>query len=173
MTNHDTGFSYSASPDARVLILGSMPSRKSLAEQQYYAHPRNAFWAIMGELFSFSPAIPYEQRLHALRKSGIALWDVVHQCVRPGSLDANISHVQANDFNGFFTLHPRIHVIFFNGRMAESLYRKRVLPQLIGPHHDPSLHCLPSTSPAHAAYSFFQKLAAWQAVKQILETNSV
>jgi len=173
LPGRDTGFVCSALPDARVLILGSMPSRKSLAGQQYYAHPCNAFWPVMGELFCAGPDLPYEQRLYVLRKSGIALWDVVHQCVRPGSLDANISQVQVNDFNGFFVLHPCIHAVFFNGRMAESLYRKRVLPQLGDSCHDLPLHCLPSTSPAHAAYSFSQKLAAWQTVKQVLETNSV
>jgi len=171
--NQDTGFPYSAASDARVLILGSMPSRKSLTEQQYYAHPRNAFWPIMGELFDAGPALPYEQRLHRLRESGIALWDVAHQCVRPGSLDANMRNVQVNDFGAFLTLHPHIHVIFFNGRMAESLYRKLALPQLDDPYHNLPLRCLPSTSPAHAARSFAEKLTAWQIVKQTLETGSV
>jgi len=170
--NHDTGFAYSAPPDARVLVLGSMPSIKSLAEQQYYAHPRNTFWPIMGELFGAGPALPYEQRLHTLRESGIALWDVVHQCVRPGSLDINISKAQVNDFNGFFVLHPRVHDIFFNGKTAESLYRKLALPQLNNPWSNKlPLHALPSTSPAHAARSLAEKLAAWQTVRQALETR--
>jgi len=171
--NQDTGFPYSATPNAHVLILGSMPSRKSLAEQQYYAHPRNAFWPIMGELFGAGPTLPYEQRLYRLRESGIALWDVAHQCVRPGSLDANMRNVEANDFSKFFAAYPRIHAVFFNGRMAESLYRKLVLPQLNDPYHNLPLRCLPSTSPAHAARSFAEKLAAWQIVKQPLETGSV
>jgi len=171
--NQDTGFPYSAASDARVLILGSMPSRKSLAEQQYYAHPRNVFWPIMGELFGFDTTLPYDRRLHCLRESGIALWDVAHQCVRPGSLDANMRNVQTNDFSEFFAAYPRIHAVFFNGRMAEFLYRKLALPQLDGPHHSLPLRCLPSTSPAHAARSFAQKLTAWQVVKQALETDSV
>ncbi|GMR00583.1 MAG: DNA-deoxyinosine glycosylase [Zetaproteobacteria bacterium] len=171
--NQDTGFPYSAASDARVLILGSMPSRKSLAEQQYYAHPRNAFWPIMGELFGFDTTLPYGRRLHCLRESGIALWDVAHQCVRPGSLDANMRNVQANDFSKFFAAYPRIHAIFFNGRMAESLFRKLVLPQLDDPYHNLPLHCLPSTSPAHAARSFAQKLTAWKTIKQALETGPV
>ena len=171
--NRNTGFPYSAALNARVLILGSMPSRKSLDEQQYYAHPRNAFWPIMGEMFGFSSVLPYEQRLLYLCESGIALWDVAHQCVRPGSLDANMRDVEVNDFSGFFAMHPHIHAVFFNGRMAESLYRKRVLSQLDGPYHSLPLCCLPSTSPAHAARSFAEKLAAWQTVKQALETGSV
>jgi len=169
--NQDTGFPYSAASDARVLILGSMPSRKSLAEQQYYAHPRNVFWPIMGELLGFDITLPYDRRLHCLRESGIALWDVAHQCVRPGSLDANMRDVQVNNFGPFFALHPHIHTIFFNGRMAESLYRKLALPQLGDPYHSLPLCCLPSTSPAHAARPFAEKLAAWQAVKQALETS--
>jgi len=170
--NRDTGFPYSAASDACVLILGSMPSRKSLAEQQYYAHPRNAFWPIMGELFGFDTTLPYDRRLHCLRESGIALWDVAYQCVRPGSLDANMRDVQVNNFGPFFAVHLHIHAIFFNGRMAESLYRKLALSQLDGLHHSLPLCCLPSTSPAHATRSFTEKLAAWQAVKQALETSS-
>lgn len=171
--NQDTGFPYSAASDARVLILGSMPSRKSLAEQQYYAHPRNAFWPIMDELFGSGLALlPYEQRLYRLRESGIALWDVAHQCVRLGSLDTNMRDVQVNDFGPFFALHPHIHAIFFNGRMAESLYRKLALPQLDNPYHNLPLRCLPSTSPAHAARSFARKLTVWQVVKKVLINSS-
>jgi len=170
--NQDTGFPYSAASDARVLILGSMPSRKSLAEQQYYAHPRNVFWPIMGELFGFDTALPYDRRLHCLRESGIALWDVAHQCVRLGSLDANMCNVQVNDFGPFFALHPHIHAIFFNGRKSEDMYHRIVLPALSEPWRELPQTCLPSTSPAHAARSFAQKLAIWQVVKQALETTS-
>jgi len=171
MAQHlDTGFPYSATPDAQVLVLGSMPSRESLARQQYYAHPRNAFWPIMNELFGAGPALPYEQRLRCLRASGVALWDVARQCVRPGSsLDTDIRDVQVNDFRLFFIFHPYIRTIFFNGRTAESLYRKLALPQLEDPCHSLPLCGLPSTSPAHAARSHAQKLAAWQVVKQALE----
>jgi len=159
-----TGFDSYADKHARILILGSMPSVRSLQEQQYYAHPRNAFWPIMGELFGFSPALPYEERLTYLRQSGIALWDVAHQCVRSGSLDAAIRDVEPNDFNAFFTLMPHIRYVFFNGRKAESLYRKLVLAKLNNPYHNIPLHTLPSTSPAHAALSFAEKLDAWQAI---------
>jgi len=166
--NQDTGFPYSATPNARVLILGSMPSRKSLAEQQYYAHPRNAFWPIMGELFGAGPALPYEQRLHRLCGSGIALWDVAHQCVRSGSLDSNIRDVVPNDFICFLSSYPNIRHIFFNGRKAEETYRRLVIPTLSATHQGLPQTCLPSTSPAHAARSFTQKLAAWQAIKEVL-----
>ena len=106
----DTAFPYSADHDAKVLILGSMPSRKSLAARQYYAHQQNAFWPIMGELFGFSTHLGYEQRLERLRENHIALWDVAHQCVRPGSMDHAIEmeSVVANDFAAFLTRHPSI-----------------------------------------------------------------
>ncbi|MDQ6959312.1 MAG: DNA-deoxyinosine glycosylase [Mariprofundaceae bacterium] len=169
MPNIDTGFPYSATPNAHVLVLGSMPSRKSLAEQQYYAHPRNAFWPIMGELFDFDAALPYEQRLHCLCASGVALWDVAHQCIRPGSLDSDIRDVVPNNFTGFFTDCTSIHHIFFNGRKAETMYCHLVLPGLSGPWHDLPQTCLPSTSPAHASRSFAEKLAAWKVVKEVLK----
>ena len=83
-------FAYSADARARFLILGSMPGAESLRRQEYYAFKHNAFWRIMGELYSFSPALPYPERLAALRDAGVALWDVLAECERPGSLDASI-----------------------------------------------------------------------------------
>jgi TDG/mug DNA glycosylase family protein len=155
------GFPPISLPDARLLILGSMPGQASLAARQYYAHPRNAFWPIMGRLLGFDPAAAYADRATALRAAGIALWDVVHSCARPGSLDASIDRDSAriNDFAAFFAAHPGISQVFFNGATAESLFRKAVLPSLAAP---PDLLRLPSTSPAHAALSFERKLAAWQ-----------
>jgi len=87
-----------ATSEARVLILGSMPGIASLTAGQYYAHPRNAFWRIMGKLVGAGPENPYDERLRILKKGGIALWDVLDSCVRPGSLDANISNETPNDF---------------------------------------------------------------------------
>ena len=86
------------SRNSKVLILGSMPGEVSLKAEQYYAHPRNAFWPIMGELFGAGPSLPYQERLVALDNAGIALWDSLRACTRPGSLDSAIRDEEANDF---------------------------------------------------------------------------
>jgi len=169
----DTGFPYSANRDAKILILGSMPGQKSLTDNQYYAHPQNAFWAIMGELFGFDVTLGYEKRLERLRGSGVALWDVAHQCVRPGSLDSaiEIESVVANAFELFFKAHPKIRAICFNGRKAEELYLKLALPHISAEFQKIERHLLPSTSPANAAMNRTQKLAAWEIVRQTLESD--
>ena len=161
----DVGFPYIAQRNAKVLILGSMPGRKSLAKQQYYGHAQNSFWPIMGALFGFSAELDYEQRLTMLRQHHIALWDVAQQCVRPGSLDQAIAmhSVVSNDFSTFFAEHVDVSAIFFNGQKAAQLYRQRVkglqpLPMFV----------LPSTSPAHASMRREEKLAHWGLIKKIL-----
>ena len=151
---------------ARVLILGSMPGAASLQANRYYAHPHNAFWRITGALLGFDPAAPYAVRKKALVSAGIAIWDVLHSCVRPGSLDARIvldSEI-ANDFRAFFRSHPGVTHVFFNGAKAEASFRRHVLPGL--PETATALRYtrLPSTSPAHASLSFGSKLAAWRAI---------
>lgn len=148
-----------ADEHARVLILGSMPGIASLNAQQYYAHKRNAFWPIIGELTGVDPAAPYEVRIAALKAAGIALWDVLARCNRRGSLDSAIDakSLTPNDFAEFFKSHPNITQVFFNGALAEKCYRDRVPDAQ-------QLPCqrLPSTSPAHASLSFEQKLDAWR-----------
>jgi TDG/mug DNA glycosylase family protein len=146
---------------ARILMLGSMPGQESLRAVQYYAHPRNVFWRIMGELTGSSPEIPYDMRTRILKSAGIALWDVLASCKRPGSLDSDISSIVPNDFETFFLNHPHISHIYFNGAMAEKCYQKFVLPRLT-PRTSYYLR-LPSTSPAHASLSYEQKLSAWRA----------
>lgn len=150
-----------ASPDARILILGSMPGQASLAASRYYAHERNAFWRIMGDLVGALPSLPYEARLARLQAAGIALWDVIGRCERYGSLDADIvaGSVQANDFAGFFATYPDIERIYFNGTAAETTFRRHVLPDFAD--RLPPQYRLPSTSPAHAARGYAEKLAAW------------
>ena len=148
---------------ARVLILGSIPGVKSLAAGQYYAHPHNSFWKIMAAIFGIPFTATYEERIYALKGAGIALWDVLHSCVRKGSLDANIEgkSAKANDFQAFLREHQGIEVVCFNGAAAERCYKAHVLPTL--------KDCrakyvrLPSSSPAHASLSFDEKVAAWRA----------
>jgi hypoxanthine-DNA glycosylase len=163
------GFPPIARPDARILILGSMPSRESLARQQYYAHPRNAFWPIMTELLGLAAA-SYPERAAALAQRGVALWDVLQTCFRSGSLDAAIDDrtLVTNDFPSFFDAHPRIRRVFFNGAKAEAVYRRHVLPLLPEPAAALPLLRLPSTSPAHAGMTLRQKAAAWRAIADSL-----
>ncbi len=160
-----SGFPPLARADARLLILGSMPSRESLARQQYYAHPRNAFWPILSGLLGID-AVDYAERSRQVMARGIAIWDVLHDCVRPGSLDAAIDMRSAvvNDFPTFFRAHPGIRRVFFNGAAAETLYRRRVLPKLPAAAAGLPLLRLPSTSPAHAALSREEKAGAWRPI---------
>jgi double-stranded uracil-DNA glycosylase len=150
-----------ADRNARVLILGSMPGRASLAAGRYYAHPQNAFWRIASELLRIDPDAPYVVRTKALKSARIALWDVLQSCVRQGSLDTGIEQEVANDFEAFFRTHRGITHVFFNGAKAEESYRRHVLAGI-----DVPLRYLrlPSTSPAHAALPFARKRAAWHAI---------
>ena len=146
---------------ARVLVLGSMPGRASLAAGRYYAHPRNAFWRIATALLGIEADAPYRQRVRALKTARIALWDVLHSCIREGSLDTQIEQEIANDFNAFFRTYKGITHVFFNGAKAEASFRRHVLA---GMSVELQYACLPSTSPAHASLSYARKLRAWQAI---------
>tara|TARA_R110002126_G_scaffold43555_5_gene124840 strand:+ start:736 stop:1239 length:504 start_codon:yes stop_codon:yes gene_type:complete len=147
--------------DARLLILGSMPGEKSLHQQQYYAHPRNAFWPVMASLLGFSPTLSYPQRLQALLEQRVALWDVLGHCLRQGSLDSAIRAEQANDFAHFLQQHRHIRAIAFNGAKAWQSFRRQVIP--VQPLPEPLQFIqLPSTSPAHASLNFAGKLQQWQ-----------
>lgn len=155
-------FPFSSNRAARVLILGSMPGVESLRQQQYYAHPRNLFWELMGELFGAGRDLPYEERMAVLRNNGIALWDVAHTCRREGSLDSNMVEVVPNDFAELFAAAPQIHTVFFNGQKAAQLFRKLVQPNL---QQEPELITLPSTSPANASVSAETKRKEWGQIK--------
>lgn len=158
--------------NARVLILGSMPGEASLSAGEYYAHPRNHFWRMMQSLISLDAAATYPQRIVALQQARIALWDVLHSCTRAGSLDSSINKASQtpNDFAAFFLRHPEITHVFFNGRAAEQVYRKSILPGL---NVQPLEYlCLPSTSPANAMLSFEQKQLAWRALLAPLQLHA-
>lgn len=163
----NTGFPPVANKDSRVLILGSMPGQISLDKNQYYAHPRNAFWSILRKLLNADENLNYKKSKQLLIDNKIALWDVLKSCYRKGSLDSNIDHssIEVNDFKSFFIKHPEIRHIYFNGAKAEQLFKKRVL-NILGDHQNLGYHKLPSTSPAHAAMSFEQKLQKWKIIKE-------
>jgi hypoxanthine-DNA glycosylase len=164
------GFPPIAAADARVLVLGTVPSIASLAKQQYYGHPQNAFWPIMGRLLGAGREVPYEDRKRILRQHGLALWDVLRECHREGSLDAAIraESETPNDFATFFRQHPRIHTVFFNGHKSQTAFRRHALPEAQKLGRDLHYVRLPSTSPAHAGRTFQQKLADWRAVARAL-----
>lgn len=154
------GFPPITCPDVRVLVLGSLPGRRSIEAKQYYAHPRNAFWKIVEDIYGIRGA--YAERCKALAGAGIALWDVLQASVRPGSLDADIDVKTAipNDFKHFFDTHISLEAIVFNGKKAESLFTKLVTVQ---PGRLRRVEVMPSTSPAFAAMPYNLKLATWRA----------
>ena len=152
---------------ARVLILGTMPGVASLEAARYYAHPRNAFWPIVTTLLGEPPEAPlppYRTRLARLRRAGIALWDVLAECERPGSLDGAIRRPseRPNDVVGLCARHPELRAIAFNGQTAARLYARHVAP-LAAVDEDIALLTLPSTSPAYAALPLAEKRSRWHA----------
>lgn len=154
-----TGLPPIVSPATVVLILGSFPSERSLAQRRYYAHPRNQFWPLLQAVW---PRIPlpmgpdsYESCSKWLLERGLGVWDVYASCVRQGSLDTAIRNAVVNDFAGLAL--PKLAAIAHNG--TESHKHARHTATLGVP-----VYKLPSTSPANAAWSFERKLAAWREV---------
>jgi len=142
--------------DTRLLVLGSFPGAASLAAGEYYAHPRNQFWPIVSALLATElRALPYRQRLAALKAGGIGLWDVYASCRREGSLDQAIEDAEANDLAGLRRRAPGLRIVAHNG--GESARAMRGLQSL-----GYAVRRLPSTSPANASWTFERKLAAWR-----------
>lgn len=142
----------------RILLLGSFPGQASLTAGQYYAHPRNQFWPLLGAVLQEPlAALPYAERLERLLAHHIGLWDVLAACERIGSLDTAIRQAQINDFAVLAELCPELRRVCFNGKTAgrhASAFQAAGYEVLI----------LPSSSPAHAAMRFEQKLATWQSL---------
>lgn len=162
------GFEPIADESARVLLLGTLPGQVSLQRNEYYAQPHNVFWRIMAALFGLNPQSSYAERTSHLVSVGIALWDVCHSATRPGSLDASIREDIPNDFAGFLDSHRQIRLICFNGAKAAELYRRKVrLPDNLAA--IPNV-LLPSTSPAHAAMPYEEKLKRWAIVRERCES---
>lgn len=156
-----TGLAPVIAVDTRILILGSFPGNASLAAQQYYAHPRNQFWKLVGALVEEDLYnLPYDERLPRLLAHRFGLWDVLAACEREGSLDSAIRKPAANDFERLRHLCPALETVGFNGQasgkfapqFAEQGYRTVVLP---------------SSSPAHMALTFGQKLAVWSGLVDV------
>lgn len=162
-----TGFPPIARRDARVLVLGSMPSVLSLRDHEYYAHPQNLFWQLMGEMFGAGRELPYAERTARLLRAGVALWDVAHRCRRELSADATMRDVEPNDIAGLVARCPRIAAVCLNGRKAEQLYRRLVLPRASAALAAVPCHVLPSTSPANAALRIEAKREAWRIVLRL------
>jgi len=151
---------------SRILILGSLPGAASLAAGAYYAHPRNAFWALVADVTGAAAGAPYDERAAALVRAGLALWDVARAAVRPGSLDADIddASVEPHDVAGLLAAHPSIRRVCCNGAKAAALFRRHVAPRVDIAGLDPiDVRVLPSTSPAHAGVRIDDKRAAWLA----------
>ena len=167
------GFAPIAAPDARVLILGSLPSQLSLQKQEYFGNPQNVFWRVMGELYDAGPDIPYADRAARLMHCGIAVWDVLHSSVRPGSMDAAIvgSTATPNDFQTFFDEHQYLQLICFNGLKAAHLFKRLVVAKGIGNIDRLEYRTMPSTSPAFAAMRYEEKTRRWSAIRQAATTN--
>lgn len=160
------GFHPIVNKDAKILILGSMPSDMSLKKQEYYGYQRNTFWTIMSTLFVDNKKVisDYSLRIKMLLDNNVALWDVLQSCHREGSLDAAIKmdSIKTNDFINFFSIYPDIKKVFFNGGKAETIFNKYVLPEINEQFGYLQFIRLPSTSPAHAAMTVKQKIDIWQ-----------
>lgn len=170
LKNKAQSFGPIAGPDATRLVLGTIPGKQSLEKGQYYAHSRNAFWFIIESLFSNQPIPDYAFRTKLLTRSKIALWDVLKEADRQGSSDSAIvlESIVVNDFNWFFSKHPYVEHVFFNGKNAEKLFKKHVLP-FICLDRQLNFTCLPSTSPANARLTLEEKLSAWMLLTSFSE----
>ncbi len=148
--------------NSEILILGSFPSIKSFENNFYYAHPKNQFWPIMGEIFKM-PVGSVEEKIELLRKNKIALWDVAKSCERENSLDSNLKKCEVHDFKAFLKKYPNIKKIFFTGRKAQTLF-KRHFKDI-----DLPLILLPSPSPAYASMKKEDKLKKYKELLGVLD----
>ena len=147
----------------RVLILGSLPGERSLAERRYYAHPRNLFWRLVGSAIGEDlEALAYEVRLERLLAAGIGLWDTVASAARQGSLDAAIREAEHNRLAELTATLPQLRAVAFNGATSARIG----MAALAG--SDLALLPLPSSSPAYAAMPLAEKLRLWSVIGEFL-----
>ncbi len=154
-----------ADEHCRLLILGSLPGEESLRQRQYYAHPRNRFWELVGSAIGADlRALDYEERLGALLAHRIGLWDVIAGATRQGSLDSAIRNETGNDLAMLSRTLPELTALAFNGKKAAKTGRKQLAEQSHGLH----LIDLPSSSPAYAAMLHAEKQSRWAAIGAML-----
>lgn len=159
-----TGLAPVIAADTRLVILGSFPGVASLAAQQYYAHPRNRFWELVGAVIDVDlRAMPYDARLDSLRANGVGVWDVIAEAEREGSLDSAIRHHAPNALVALVETLPQLRAIGFNGGTSARIGRRQL--QTAG--RSLALLDLPSSSPAYTL-AFEDKRRAWAALAQAL-----
>ncbi len=146
--------------DSKVLILGSFPSVKSREQMFFYGHPQNRFWRVVSAVFGCDAPSTIAEKCEFLLSHGIALWDVVASCEITGSSDSSIKNVTANDLSKILNS-ANISRIFVNGKTAEKYYNKYTKNKT-----GREAVCLPSTSPANAAWSFERLVDAWGVIAE-------
>lgn len=162
-TIRHASFAPHVAPDTRLLVLGSLPGVRSLAEQRYYAHPTNQFWRLLGEVVRRPLAdMPYDDRLVALRAAKVGLWDVIRSAERRTSNDSLIREVEAHDLAALIADLPDLRMIAFNGGKAAAIGHKQ-LPSL----DRITVVDLPSSSAANTI-GFAAKLDRWMALRGAL-----
>lgn len=160
-------FSPNINNDSKILVLGSMPGVKSLDEQQYYAHPQNRFWKLMGKICNEDNLqnLDYETKLQVLLANKIALWDVIQTCNRAGSLDSNIQNEKPNKIIQLLKRFPNIQTICLNGNKSYTAFKKH-FPEVLKQY---KCYKLPSTSPANARYCLEKLYEEWREIFDIVE----
>ena len=158
-----SSFSPVVAPGTRLLVLGSLPGEKSLAERRYYAHPQNRFWHLIGKVIGVDlEPLAYEERLTALLAAKVGLWDTVASAHRTGSLDAAIREAEHNALAELAASLPELRAVGFNGKTSAKIG----MPQLA--HTDLALIPLPSSSPAHATMRLAEKEKLWGQLREFL-----
>ncbi len=164
--NKCKSFEPSINSNSKILILGSMPGIKSLEEQQYYAHPQNRFWNVMGHICHepLMPQFNYSEKLITLLNNNIALWDTIKSCKRIGSLDTNIKNENPNDIKNLLKNYPNIKTIILNGSKSFTAFKK-YFPDLSEKY---PCYKMPSTSPANARYNLDRLIKEWELIYSFL-----
>ena len=163
MSARKSSFAPIVAPNARVLILGSLPGEASLAAQRYYAHPQNQFWRLIGGVIGRDIAsLDYDDRLAMLRSANVGLWDSVASARREGSLDGALRHVEGNPLSDLVATLPNLRAIGFNGATSSKIGRHALGDTAL------ALVDLPSSSPAHARMNLAEKAERWTSLREFL-----